>query len=165
MTARVSQTVPLIYSPTFAPIRVSLGMRLTALAVAAGCTLLLLVAAGLEPSRSGVGTHQGLRLDACQFLQRTGLPCMSCGMTTSFTWFVRGNVMAAFYVQPMGALLAIVTVIAIWSGLYIAVTGRPALRLLRYLPDKPYVLILLLLATGAWAWKIFIHLRGIDGWH
>jgi hypothetical protein len=85
-------------------------------------------------------------------------------MTTSFAWFARGNFLASAYVQPMGMLLAMLCVAAIWAGLYIAVSGRPAIRLLKRVPSGYYVRPLIIIGLAAWAWKIFLHLDGIDGW-
>jgi hypothetical protein len=85
-------------------------------------------------------------------------------MTTSFAWFVRGNIAASFYVQPMGCVLAVLTVVTFWTGLYIAATGRAAYRLILFIPARYYVLPLLGWALAAWGWKIFIHTSGIDGW-
>jgi len=65
----------------------------------------------------------------------------------------------------MGMLLACAAVVAVWIGLYIAITGRPALRILRFAPRAPWVLIFMLMGAAAWGWKIWIHLHGIDGWH
>jgi len=103
-------------------------------------------------------------LDACAFLHLTGLPCPACGMTTSFAWFVRGNFLASFYVQPMGAVLAMCCGMAVWGGAYIAMTGRPVHRLIASVGPKYHVIPLLSFGVLAWAWKIFIHLHGIDGW-
>ena len=125
---------------------------------------MLVVAALLPPNRSGTGSHTGLGLQRCQFLERTGVPCLSCGYTTSFTWFARGNVAASVYVQPMVAVGAALTASDVWVGLYIAITGRPVHRLLRLVPARRWLLPLLLLFVAAWAWKIFIHLNGLDGW-
>lgn len=85
-------------------------------------------------------------------------------MTTSFSWFVRGNLLASLYVQPMGLLLAICTTAAFWVALYIAVTGIPALRLTSSISAAYWLMPMFGLAILAWGWKIFIHLRGIDGW-
>jgi hypothetical protein len=85
-------------------------------------------------------------------------------MTTSFAWYVRGNVIASFYVQPAGFFAAIITTIVFWVTLYGAITAKPVTKLLDRLPAKYTWLLVLVIAMGAWAWKIFIHLRGIDGW-
>lgn len=45
----------------------------------------------LKPSPRGFGTHEQLGLAPCSFDYLTGLPCPSCGMTTSFSHFVRGQ--------------------------------------------------------------------------
>ena len=138
--------------------------RLIALGVAAACLSVLSLASRLQPNRDGVGSHRALGLAGCQFLDSTGLPCPSCGMTTSFAWFAHGNLVASVYVQPMGAALAIVAAACVWGGLYVALTGRPVYRLLRLLPGRYYLLPLLALAVLAWGWKILIHLNGLDGW-
>ena len=140
------------------------GGRWLALVLGLGCLAVLVAAASLTPSSSGTGSHTGLGLQRCQFLDRTGVPCLSCGYTTSYTWFVRGNVAASVYVQPMGALLATATTCAVWICLYVGMTGRPVHRLLRLIPTRRWLLPLLLFVVAAWAWKIFIHVNGMDGW-
>jgi hypothetical protein len=85
-------------------------------------------------------------------------------MTTSWAWASKGRLAASFYVQPMGTILALMAAACVWGGLYIALTGRPAHRLLRLLPTRYTLLPLLLLAVLAWGWKILIHLNKWDGW-
>src|SRR5213595_2275277 len=114
----MDQAVPIIYSPRLGPAKVSIWGRLLAISIGLGCLAVLVTAAILEPNHSGVGTHEHLGLASCQFLDRTGLPCPSCGMTTSFAWFVRGNIAASLYVQPMGAVLALLAACSVWVGLY-----------------------------------------------
>jgi hypothetical protein len=138
--------------------------RLIALAIALAALAVLITATQVPPAANGMGTHMRLGMQNCGFLARTDLPCPSCGMTTSFAHFVRGNAVASAYVQPMGFALAILASLAVWGGAYVAISGRPAYRVLRALPGVPVVLGLFALAIGGWAWKIFIHLRGIDGW-
>jgi len=160
----VSQLIPIIYAPRLGPARVSFWGRLLALAIALACLAVLVTAALIPPSPAGIGSHEHLRLEPCQFLAKTGLPCPSCGMTTSFAWFVRGNLLASFYVQPMGMILAVLCCCAIWSGFYIAITGRSAHRMARNLNWTPIVVTGIALWLAAWGWKIWIHLHGIDGW-
>ena len=85
-------------------------------------------------------------------------------MTTSWAWFVRGNLTASLYVQPMGTVLALIAVWCVWAGLYVAATGKPVYRLLRVVPGQFYCVPLVALAIMAWGWKIYIHLAGRDGW-
>ena len=111
-----------------------------------------------------MGSHTELGLQPCAFYERTGIPCISCGMTTSFAWFARGNLLASFYIQPMGCVLAILVVGLFWTCLYTALTGRPAHKLLSFMRTRYYVIPLIAFALLAWGWKIFIHTRGLDGW-
>ena len=125
---------------------------------------MLILAATVAPNPKGVGTHTELGMYDCQFLARTGLPCFSCGMTTSFAHFVRGNFLGSLYVQPMGFVLAVACAITFWVALYTGISGRPIARLVRLIPPRYYVAPLMAWAVIAWGWKIWIHLRGIDGW-
>ena len=154
----------LIYTRIGEPARLRLRGRLLAAGIGAICITALLLAVHLHPSPTGMATHTSIGFDECQFLKRTGLPCPSCGMTTSFAWFVRGNAPASAYVQPMGFVLAVLTSATAWTAGYIAITGKPAHRLMRLIPSRYYLLPLLSFAVIAWGWKMFIHLQSIDGW-
>jgi hypothetical protein len=140
------------------------GGRALALVLCGISLSLLVMAAGLSPAAGGFGTHRQLGLQECGFLVRTGLPCPACGMTTSFAWFARGNLLASFYVQPMGCVLALICSMCVWAGGYVAITGKPLQRVVSVIPEKLYLIPLFTLATAAWAWKMYIHLHGIDGW-
>lgn len=144
--------------------RVSPWGRLFAIAIAGACLTVLTLAATLQPNHSGVGSHRAMGLQNCQLLDRSGIPCPSCGMTTSFTWFVRGNLAASAYVQPMGMLIALSAAACVWVGAYVAITGRPVHRLLLQLNARAWLIGILAVAIAAWGWKIYIHLNGLDGW-
>ena len=156
--------VPTIYRREGPLARASGWGRLLAGSLAGVCLGLLITAARLTPNPDGLGTHREMGLAQCAFLERTGLPCPSCGMTTSFAWFARGNLLASIYVQPMGAMLAALAGMMVWAGAYIAITARPVHRLLSAMRPRYYAVPLLVLAVLAWAWKIYIHVHGIDGW-
>ena len=63
--------------PRVAPMRrrVSVWGRLLAIALAAACLTVLIIAAKLQPSRDGVGSHREMGLQPCQLMERTGVPC------------------------------------------------------------------------------------------
>ena len=160
----MSASAPAIYAPQMPASKLSMSARLLALAIAIGCGAVLVVAYQIHPDATGTGTHTAIGLARCQFLYQANLPCPSCGMTTSFSHLAHGNVLAAVYVQPMGAALGFAAAATFWIGSYMAVTGKPALRLMRWLPGRYLVIGAMALAIAAWGWKIFLHLRGIDGW-
>jgi hypothetical protein len=157
-------STPLIFSPRAPRIRVNVFGRLLALATGISCLCPLVIAAVLIPNPNGMGTHTALGLPRCAFQQAWGIPCPSCGMTTSWAWFARGNLAASVWIQPMGAILAVAACVVLWASLYIAVTGRAAQYLLRYLPGGYIVLAFFILAVLAWIWKIEIQAHHLDGW-
>ncbi|MBD3672801.1 MAG: DUF2752 domain-containing protein [Planctomycetaceae bacterium] len=64
------------------------------------------VASSLTPSSTGHGTHRQLGLPPCSILSLTRIPCPTCGMTTSFSHFVRGEWASSARVNTSGFLLA-----------------------------------------------------------
>jgi hypothetical protein len=157
-------TAPPVYMRLRAAPEMSVIARIAAFALAGACLAVLIVASRLSPDVSGMGTHHQLGLQPCGFLQRTGLPCPTCGMTTSFAQLIHGRPLASFYVQPAGFVVAILSGVVFWIGLYESITGRPVHRLLALLPMSYHLFPLIAVLLAGWAWKIFIHLRGIDGW-
>ena len=160
----MSGPVPSIYTHGYAAAPLRPLHRAVAIVAALACLGVLIIAALLTPNPSGVGTHAALNYQPCDFLARTGVPCPSCGMTTSFAWFARGNLLASFYVQPMGMVLALLTAATFWVALYIGLTGIPALNLVSIVPARYYLFPVFGLAVAAWGWKMFLIARGIDGW-
>ena len=74
------------------------------------------LAVSLAPNPAGFGTHQQLGLPPCSFQPMFGIPCPSCGMTTSFSHFVRGQWLRAAAANLGGLLLAIVSMVMVpWS--------------------------------------------------
>ncbi len=73
----------------------------------------LVVARSLHPSMTGMGTHLQLGLPPCRFLALTGLPCPSCGLTTSFAFAAHFQFQQALLASPFGLLLFFAVVLAI----------------------------------------------------
>lgn len=61
-----------------------------------------------------MATHTTLGLPPCNFVVLTGKPCPSCGMTTSFSLLVRGDVRASLNANWAGTTLAVG-----WAGLLV----------------------------------------------
>ncbi len=78
------------------------------LAVVGGVLIgLLATAAWLTPSIRGYGTHQGLGLPPCTLQMWYGIRCPSCGMTTSWSHMMRGQVVRSVRANSGGAMLAV----------------------------------------------------------
>ncbi len=58
----------------------------------------------LKPSADLHGTHQQLGLPACPSVMLFDRPCFGCGMTTSFTATVHGDIATAWMAHPFGPL-------------------------------------------------------------
>jgi hypothetical protein len=115
---------------------------------------LLGVAAWLEPSPDGMGTHQALGLPPCGFLLATGLPCATCGMTTAFAHAAHGQLGQSFAAQPAGALLAVLTAVLAILSAWALVAGRSLLPLWESLWRLPVVIAMAGVFLAAWLYKI-----------
>lgn len=99
--------------------------RLSLVLLAVGLVALLAVARRLEPDPRGHGTHLQLGLSPCVFLEGTGIPCPSCGMTTAFAWFSRAEFGRAWQANPGGLVLALACLALPPWLLSSAALGRP----------------------------------------
>lgn len=97
--------------------------------IAAGVVGVLLitvlgVARWLTPSETGYGTHTQLGLLPCVMKEFLGMPCPSCGMTTSFAWTMDGNLGRALVANPAGPPAVLLVILGIvWCGIAV-VTGQ-----------------------------------------
>jgi hypothetical protein len=63
-----------------------------------------------------MGTHLQLGLPPCTFRLVTGVPCPSCGMTTSFALLMHGDIANSLRANAVGTLLALFCLALIpWS--------------------------------------------------
>ncbi len=132
---------------------------------AAACIAGLAVGVFVRPDPAGLGSHTYLGFQPCGFLQYYGWPCASCGMTTSFAWFVRGNFLASLYVQPAGFFLALLAVLGALGGVYQAFSGKWVLKPMFFWPWRKIALVAILMALAGWGWKAYIYSYAIDGWN
>jgi len=115
---------------------------------------LLLLAMWLKPNPLGYGTHQQFGLPPCTIQFWFGIPCPSCGGTTAFSHFVRGEWGSAWRANAASCLFAGVCVIGVpwgwasaWQRRYLGV------------PDIVMTLVVILLtlsfvAAGQWVGRL-----------
>ena len=91
----------------------------------------------------------------CGFKQRYGLPCPSCGMTTSSIAFIQGQILKAFYIQTAGAFLCSQLAISAFLAFLIDVFGVYVEFLKRFLKQirLSYVIIAFLIIVAA-GWMV-----------
>lgn len=116
--------------------------------------ILIIVAALLTPSPDGIGTHRGIGLPPCQWIQLFGIRCPACGMTTSWAWMTRGEISNAAYANPAGALLfvqaAITTIVlTTWT-----ISGKARNANTFGWFTTYYILIVLLIAIVNWGIRL-----------
>ncbi len=99
--------------------------RLLWAALACGALAVLAIARILHPDPSLVGTHVQLGLPPCVFLASTGLPCPTCGLTTSFAHMARLEITMALRAHWLGPLLFALTFLAIPLGVFACMRGLP----------------------------------------
>lgn len=95
----------------------------------------------LEPDPRGYGTHQQFGLPECSIRVLFSRPCPGCGMTTAFSYFVRGEFAAATRANPAGVLLAMVCVLMIPWSLVSAIQGST------WLVEEPMTLLAIMIAA------------------
>ena len=81
---------------------------------------LLAIAAWLTPSPMGLGTHQQLGLPPCTMRVLFNLRCPSCGMTTSWSRLMHGNVLGSVQANAGGSLLAMTALV---TGPWLTASG------------------------------------------
>ena len=94
--------------------------RIVLVVIGMALITLLFTARQLTPSEYGFGTHQQLGLPPCGMMMAFGLPCPSCGMTTSWALLMRGNIIQAAYTNMGGTLLGILAMVL---GPWAVITG------------------------------------------
>ncbi len=142
-----------VFGPTYP---VDAGTRLAWLGVWAGCAVTLGIAIWLDPDPRGLGTHEQLFRGGmpCSFVLTSGLPCPTCGMTTSFAHMMHLQPLAAFKVQPAGAIFCLATIVVFWYSIYIVAVGR-AVRINWYrIGPVRFMLAIGFILLAGWGYKL-----------
>jgi hypothetical protein len=104
----------------FEPFHLPWYVRVVLVVMGLSLVTMLGVAMWLRPAAKGFGTHTQLGLAPCTLTQVAGIRCPSCGMTTSWSYFVRGRVIQAVKSNSGGTLLAALAAV---GGPWLLVSG------------------------------------------
>jgi hypothetical protein len=144
--------VPLAY-----PERMRRATRVALVMMAVGFTAVFVTAAVIRPY-DGAGnprtmaTHTQLGLPECNMVALTGKPCPSCGMTTSFSLLVHGDVGNSLRANWVGTLLATFWLALIPWGAVSAARGKLVWVRNAELFATVAVGVLLALMLARWGW-------------
>lgn len=116
------------------------------------------LSAWLSPDPRGHGTHQQLGLAPCSFLLFTGRPCPSCGSTTAFAHFVRGQWPSAIEANVAAFVLAVCCAAGVPWSLASALRGR----LLGIGSVERTLLTFVIVMTGLFFGQWVVHLMTYD---
>ncbi len=130
--------------------------RLPAIAIAVASGVILGLAWWLEPATKGIGTHQRLGLPACAWPDRFGIPCPTCGYTTSFALAAKGRFAESFVNQPMAMITALAVGCIFVAALWSATTGRSISPIAARFCGGKFWLLVALLAALSWGYKIAV---------
>ena len=135
-------------------VRVNVQTRMAWFGIAVACVAVSGVARHLDPDGRGMGTHQQLGMPPCSFVLATGLPCPTCGMTTSFSLLMHGHPWSAMKAQPTGLILCLATIAMLVYSLYVVFTGWTVPVNWDRVGGVRVALGIGLLILGGWGFKI-----------
>lgn len=123
-------------------------VRISLLAIGTMLVGVFALAAYLNPykpdgSPREMATHTTIGLPPCNFVDLTGKPCPSCGMTTSFALLVRGDVGNSLGANWVGTILAVV-----WAALLVWCFASAAAGKLFFIPRDRGELVLTVFVGG-----------------
>jgi len=119
-------------------------------------TVIVGIGHALVPSPSGVGTHTQLGLPACVLLDRTGIPCPACGMTTAIAHLTHGHVLAAFGTQPFAALLGMALAVGAVAFPVAVARGASVATIWEHALSERLAKLSLALFVAAWLYKVLL---------
>lgn len=135
------------------PARASAAHRAAALGVCLLCASILIVAARLDASPDGHGTHTQLGIPPCGWALALNKPCATCGMTTAFAHAADGHFVAAFLAQPAGLVGAISIACLACAALHVALTGSALARIANQLANRRTLFVAIAIVLASWAYK------------
>ena len=105
------------------PARKPKGVRLAGLMTALPCWAILAVGFSLTARPKGDGTHTQIGLPECRTMVVDGVPCPTCGLTTSITAAAHGDFAASGRANVFGTVLFFSLILFGSAGAVQAVVG------------------------------------------
>jgi Protein of unknown function (DUF2752) len=112
-----------------------------------------------SPRRQEV--HLRLGLPPCAYYRLYGQPCAACGMTTSFSLLMHGDVPASLHANSVGTFLALFGLLLIPWSLASALRGRP--YLVSSLPRAGIIAGVICFALMILRWRIVLWMARTSG--
>lgn len=109
---------------------------------------------GTQPDSRGHGTHEQLGMAPCSWPRLHGMPCATCGVTTSASLLLHGRPVDAFLTQPFGMLLTLAGILFIVLAISHLVRGECLVSRIAFWPWVKICIFWVLLLFGAWYYKI-----------
>ena len=135
-----------------APVRFLPAGRQERLAVAG---MLVLALAWLAYTRLYFWLHpRHLTFDPSLFMYLTGRPDPSCGLTRTFAWMWRGDLVRAVAVYPLGPLIFVATFVLAAYWAMVLVSGRSIPVRLSPALQRGFVIVALVAIAFNWAAKL-----------
>jgi hypothetical protein len=109
-----------------------------------------------------LGCNVGSLFGPCGFKQRYGLPCPTCGMTTSVLAFSRAEVIRAYEIQPAAGLGCTALILSVPLLVGVALWGRipSGLRwVLNHIRISRVLILVGLVGAAGWAVTLWLALR------
>lgn len=124
-----------------------------------GGLAVVLTAFLLTPDPRGWGTHEHLHLPPCFFLWLTHRPCPTCGLTTSFAYLAKGDIINGARIHPMGPPLFMALLVLMGSAFHGLVKRRSFWRILENKVSLWTVVLLVSGLSATWVARFVIDER------
>ncbi len=134
--------------------QLSKSIRFLALLSGVGVLALLLTARILEPAAEGYGTHRQLGFPPCSSLVLFGTKCPACGMTTSWSMLLRGQISGAIRANVGGLMIGLIAMAYLPTSCYLFLSGRTSRRGLVSLAFGCSLLIAMTASILQWAFRL-----------
>jgi hypothetical protein len=130
-------------------------VRLVLVLIAVGLIAVFAVAVWLNPYKDGkvwlMETHRQLwHMPECNFKMMTGMPCPSCGMTSSFALLMHGDLVNSLRANAAGTFLAILCLAYIPWALVCAIRKRRLLIVSYERALTRLVVLFVIVMLGRW---------------